>query len=95
MSRLSKLLGRPQEFEIAGETFKFYPLALEDIDLVFELENEKTRGEAMKKLIAKAMKQAVPDATPEEINKIAVSHFKPLTEAILQVNGISQAQPQK
>jgi hypothetical protein len=92
MSRLSKLLGKPQDFEIGGEVLTIHPLSLEDIDLVFELERENTRAEAMKKIMMKTLKRAVPDSSNEEIGKVAVSHFKALTDAIMQVNGIAAPQ---
>ena len=89
MSRLSKLMGKPKEFEIGGEIFTFQPLTVEDLDLIMDLESENKRAIAMKKIIRKTLKKAVSDATDEEIEKVAMEHFDALTKAIMDVNNLS------
>jgi len=88
MSRLSKLLGKPKEVEIQGEKLLFKPLTVKDIDLIMDLESESKRATAMKKIIAKTLKEAVPDATDEEIESVAIENFAQLTDAIMEVNGL-------
>jgi hypothetical protein len=88
MSRLSKLLGQPKECTIGGETFTIHPLKIGELDLILGLENEKTRGQNLKKIICITLKRAVPDATDDEIDRVAITHFRELTEAIMEVNGL-------
>lgn len=89
MSKLSKLFGKPQEFEIGGEMFTIHPFTLSDMDLIMELQDDAKRLPATKKLVIKMIKQSVPDATEDEINRLAVLHFKNFSEAMLKVNGLS------
>jgi len=88
MSRLSRLAGQAKEVEILGEKFVLKPLTVKDMDLIMELENESKRANAMKKIIAKTLKDAVPDATDEEIDSVAIENFAQLTDAIMEVNGL-------
>lgn len=89
MSKLSKLIGKSQTFTIAGEEFEFKSRTLKDIDLVIEMQDASTRASALKKLITATLKDAVPEATDEEIEQIGFQHFKELSDAIIKVNGLS------
>ena len=89
MSKLSKLLGKPKTFTIGGVELEIKPRTLSDIDLIMGMDNDEKRGEAMKELIKRTLQDAVPDATDDEINNIAFEHFKVLSEAIVEVNGLS------
>lgn len=91
MSRLTKLLGKQKEYVIAGEKFIFNPRTVNDIDLMIDMENETKRPAALKKLIRVTLKEAVPDATEEELDKISIDYLKEITEAILDVNGLGKA----
>ena len=53
MSRVGKLLGKASEVELEGETFKIYPLPVDDIELFTKLSgNDETKTkEAIKELI--------------------------------------------
>ena len=95
MSKISKLLGKPKDIELEGETYTFKPLTVDNIDLIMDLENESKRAEAMKKIVKITLKDAVPDASEEEINGVAISHFQKLTEAIMDVNGLNNAKPKQ
>jgi len=88
MSKLTKLLGKPKDIELEGDTYTFKPLTVDNIDLIMDLESESKRAEAMKKIIKITLKDAVPDATDEEVNNVAIQHFQKLTEAIMNVNGL-------
>ena len=88
MSKLSKLIGKSQTFTIAGDEYEFKPRTLKDIDLVIEMQQVETRANALKRLITATLKEAVPDATDEEIENIGFQHFKELSDAIVKVNGL-------
>jgi len=90
MSRVGKLLGKASEVELEGETFKIYPLPVDDIELFTKLSgNDETKTkEAIKELIYKSLKQGEPDITMEEIGRIPVTHLTTISEAIIEVNGL-------
>ena len=90
MSKLSKLLGKPKDFNIGGEVFTIHPLSVkEDLELVLKLGEKDTQAAAFKELIIKSIKKSVPDATDEEINNLSLSFFKDFQSAVLEVNGLS------
>lgn len=98
MSRLSKLVGKLLEVKIGGEMFTFHPLTLKDLPLLMSLGNtsdNKKQSEAMREVIEKSLKEAVPDATEEELRQVAVSYFYELSEAIMKVNGLNNADREK
>jgi len=93
MSKLSNLMGKPKTFKIGDIELEIKPRTLEDIDLIVGLADESKRGEALKELVIRTLKDSVPDATDEEINKIALQYFQQLTEAIMEVNGLKNVTP--
>lgn len=90
MSKLSSLVGKPKTFKIGEIELELSPRRLEEIDILIDMQDESKRGAAMKQLIQRTLKEAVPDATDEEINKVAFNHFKELSQAIMEVNGLDQ-----
>jgi CRISPR/Cas system CSM-associated protein Csm2 small subunit len=90
MSDLQKLLGKSKIFTIGELELEIKPRTLKDIDLMMDLSNEEKKGEAMKELIKRTLKDAVSDATDEEINNVAITHFKVLSEAIVEVNNLGE-----
>lgn len=92
MSRLSKLAGKPKEYEIEGEKFTFKPLKVDNLDLVMDLQSEDKRASSMTQIIKLTLKDAVPDSTDVEIDNIAIQYFKVLSDAILDVNGLDETQ---
>jgi hypothetical protein len=88
MSRLSKLTGKPKEYLIGGEAFTLKPRGLKDLDLIMDLSKEDKQGEALGKLLKVTLKEAVTDATDEEIDGFALTYFKELSEAVMDVNGL-------
>jgi hypothetical protein len=90
-SKLSKLFGETLTKEIGGVEFIFKPLTIEHMDVFMDLENEKTRGPAMKRIVMTTIQACFPDASVEEINKIGVKHFTDIVSGILEVNGLSGA----
>ena len=94
MSKLNRLMGDSEIVELNGEKFEIKPLTMKDISLFVDLGDDKKRAEAMVTLISKVMKQAVPDATDEELNNISVEYLEPLTNVIMKVNGMESKVPQ-
>jgi len=97
MSKLSNLIGKSKTFKIGDIDLEFKPLKFEDLDLLaeFESEDESKRVIAMKKVIAKTLKEAVPDATDEEIANLGMTHMQKITEAIIEVNGLKNVARKK
>lgn len=94
MSKLANLIGKSQTFTINGVELEFKPLKFENLDLFAELEDESKRVEAMKKIIAITLKEAVPDATDEEIANLGITYLKEITDAIVKVNGLENVPKQ-
>ncbi len=92
MSRLSNLVGKSQTFTIADVELEIKPRTVEDIDLIMDLADEAKKAGAMKELVKRTLKDAVPDATDEEISAIGFEHFNEITKAIVKVNGLDQQQ---
>lgn len=91
MSKLSKLLGNPVDVEIGGEIFTLKPLTVKNMDLIMALEDERRKAGALKEIIRLTLKEAVPDASDEELEGVSFTHFKALTDAILVVNGLDES----
>ncbi|MHA1383225.1 MAG: hypothetical protein ACTSR3_05670 [Candidatus Helarchaeota archaeon] len=81
MSKLSNLIGKSKIFKIGEVELELKPLKFEHVDLLGELDDESKRVGAMKKIIALTLKEAVPDATDEEIEQIAFGHIVEVTKA--------------
>ncbi len=88
MSKLNSLMGKAKTFKIGDIELEIKPRTMKDIDLIMDLSIEEKRGEAMKELIKRTLKDAVPDATDEEIDNVAFEHFQVLSESIIEVNGL-------
>jgi FKBP-type peptidyl-prolyl cis-trans isomerase (trigger factor) len=88
MSKLSNLLGKSKTFKIGNIELEFKPLKFENMDLLAKLDDPNTRLEAMKEIIRMTLKEAVPDATDEEIEKLGITHLMEITKAIQEVNGL-------
>ena len=89
MSRLNKLLGKSKEYMIGDEKLVISPLSMENIELVMDLSKPEKATGAMNKIVKLTLKQAVPDATDEEIDRLPLSIFKQISEAISDVNGLN------
>jgi len=91
VSKLSKLLGKPMEFVIGEVSLELKPLKMSDLPLMMSMSSTDPakQADAMKKVISKTLKEAVPDVTEEELDGLAVNHFQALTEAIMMVNGLN------
>ena len=93
MSKISSLIGEAKKYKIGDVELEFKPRTLEDIELIMAIAEEgEARAKGMKDLIFKTLKEADTEATDEEINAVALTHFKELTEAIIDVNGLKNAE---
>lgn len=78
------------KIKIGGEELEIKPLKVKDLPLLMKLTGQdvEQQTEAMIKIIRKTLKEAVSDATDEDIDNVGVMHFKALSEAIMKVNGM-------
>ena len=90
MSRLSKFLGKSEIIEIEGEKLEIKPLKVKDMDLLLNLGDDRSRTEAMHSIIVKTIKEAVPDATSDEIDNVGVQYAQQIMEAVMRVNGLDK-----
>ena len=91
ISELSKLVGKGKKVKIGDIEIEVKPLSVSDMDLMMDLSKEGPEQiKAMKTLINKVLKQAVPDTTDEEIKNIAIEHIMKIMEAIMEVNQLEE-----
>lgn len=88
MSKLSNLVGKSQTFTIGEVELELKPLKMENLDLFAELEDKTTMVNAMRKIIAITLKEAVPDATDDEIANLGITYVGEISKAIVKVNGL-------
>ena len=91
MSKLGSLIGKSQAFKIGDLDLELKPLRFEHMDLLAKLDNPESRVEAMKEVIKITLKEAVPDATDEEIEKLGITYLMQISNAIAEVNGLQNA----
>ena len=92
-SKLAALMGKPEKVMLGEVELDIKPLSLEDMEL-FALDKDagsKEQMVVMKSMVKKVIKEAVPDATDEEIYNISVEHLNTLMEAIMRVNKLDKA----
>ncbi len=90
MSKIGLLAGKGKKVNIGEIEIEIKPLSVSDMDLMMKLGKEETQTKATKELFDKVLKQAVPDATDEEIAGISIEHLTSIMEAIMEVNGIDK-----
>ena len=91
MSELSKLVGIGKKVKLGEIEITIKPLTVSSMPLLMELSDESNKSvqaAAMKKIICTTLKEAVPDSTDEEIDKIPLEHMTTLMEAIMEINKI-------
>lgn len=89
MSKLDKLVGKGKEIKIGEITLDVKPLTVSSLPLLMQIgdeSNKEAQADAIKEVITKTLKDSVPDATDEEIDKISIEHMAKLMEAIMEVN---------
>jgi len=92
MSELKKLQGKKKKYTIGEIELELKPLNLDDMSL-FDIDQNASTAEQMKSskiLISKVLKEAVPDATDEEINNIGMQYMQELMDAIMDINGLKE-----
>ena len=92
MSKLSQLQGKSKTFKIGGIDLELKPLSVDDLEL-FSASESSTMEQQMgmaKKLIAKVLKNSIPDATDEEIKNISVEHLQDMMKAITSLHNLSE-----
>ena len=84
-------MGKPQQFSIGGEELMFKPLTMKHIDLLMAAgnDNQEKQAKALAQIMRITLKEAVPDASEEEIEGVAINHFQELSDAIMEVNSLS------
>ena len=87
-SRLERFMAKPKEIDLKGEKLTIKPLTVKDMDLVMDLSKPEKQGVAMANLIRKTLKDAVPDATEEELDSFSLEFLDPLSNAIMEVNNL-------
>ena len=90
MSKLSKLMGKPEEIELEGEKFVIHPLTMKEIDLFVNMSSPEKQAEAIKQIITLTLKKTVPDATDEELDNVNFKYLMELFEVISKVNGLEK-----
>lgn len=91
MSKLSQLQGKGKVFKIGGIDLELKPLSVDDLGLFSVDPNApmEKQLEMTKKLIAKVLRTAVPDATDLEIDNISLEHLDALMKAITSLHNLS------
>jgi hypothetical protein len=98
MSKLGKLVGEGKEVKIGEITLDIKPLTVSSLPLLMQIGDEKNKeaqANAMKEVIVKTLKDSVPDATEEEIERISLEHMTKLMEAIMDVNQLEMDEEKK
>ena len=97
MSKLSQLQGKGQTFNIGGVELELKPLRVDELELlaIDDKSPIEEQMKASKKLISKVLKNAVPDATEEEINNISLEHLQELMGAIQKLHKLPEGNTQQ
>jgi len=92
MSKLTALQGKNKSYKIGKLELELKPLTLDEMSL-FNIDQNASTAERMKisrELIAKVLKDSVPDATEAEINNIGMQYMSEIMDAIMDVNGLKE-----
>ena len=97
MSELSKLVGTGKNITLGEITIHIKPLTVNSIPILMSMssENPKEQAEAMNEIIRTTLKEAVPDATDDEIKNIGVEYMMPLMEAVMEINKLDEMDTDK
>ena len=90
MERIEKLFGKGKQVKIGDLEIEIKPLTVKDIDLVMDMTDEGKRTEATAKLIRLTLKEAIPEATEKQLDKVSFEHIKTLMNAIMEVNNLDK-----
>lgn len=102
MSKLSANCGKSKIFTIEGVEIELKSgyLTIDDLPTlmilsenqeVATMEDKKMKGQVIGDLMKRVLKQAIPDASDEEIKEFSLRNIKPLMEAIVEISGLKNA----
>jgi hypothetical protein len=101
MSKISAVCGKSQIFTIEGIPIEFKSnfITIDDLPTLLLLTGEEQgnlsveektrRGEAIRELVFRILKKAIPDATDEEIKEFGLRNLKEIMEAIVKISGLT------
>ena len=97
MSKLERFLAKPKTYIIQGEVLELKPLTVKSLPIIMRLgdNNPDVRSQATEDLIKQTLKDSIPDATDEEISNMSIENIPELLNAILDVNGFTEAEAKK
>jgi len=89
MSKLKELMAKGETITLSnGLELEIKPMSLETEAEIGELYEEKKVMKAMSLMVKQAIKEAIPDATEEEINQLNKKDLKLITKKVLEINGL-------
>lgn len=91
---LDRFMGKAKEVEIEGQKFVIKALTVRDIKLISDLENPEKRADSMQKILAKILRDSIPDITDEQTNNFSLAYLEPLMNAFAEVNNIGENLPE-
>jgi hypothetical protein len=86
---ITKLIGQSKEYDISGTKLVLRPLTLEELPLILKTQKEDVQADALKEIVFKTLQKSYEGITKEEVEKISIEHFKPLIDAIIDVNNLN------
>ena len=89
MSRLSRLLGKPKEYDICGEKYMLKPLNVnESMDLMFDVDVKDTKkaAKANFEMVKRMLKKSIEGVTDDEINDLPLGAYMDLVNAYMDLH---------
>ena len=88
MSELSRLIGKGKKVKLGEIEIEVKPLTVSSMPLLMQMgaKDKGEQAEAIKEIIARTLKDSLPDATDEEINNIPLEYITKFMEVIMEVN---------
>lgn len=92
MGRLNRLMGKPKDFVIKGETITVHPLKARNFDIIVDMQKAKGLGEQMpviKKLVLVTLQRNDPAITMDDVEEdLDMPALLDMMNAIIEVNGL-------
>ena len=90
MADIKQVLGKPVEYEIEGVKVTLKPLVVANIDLLLKMQDDNSKGGAIKEILEIYLKQAFPEASEEDLSQVSFGFVTGLLEKAMAVNGLSE-----
>lgn len=91
MSRLTKFLSQPKEFEIEGEKWIVSPLTGKHLHLMMKDTNDPIEQEKIAhEIVFNGLNPSEPDITIEEVANLPIGILNKLLLAVTEVSGLSE-----